>query len=411
MIKQYPTAPTTIALALLLTSVTVLAGCADTADNTQSNQDFEIRSMIAADRQQMQSMDERLRRLEGEIQDLAHNSAPPATISSAPAAPAPPAAAAPETPPAQVGAPPAPGGAMPPNAVAPGAMTVPPGAAASPTGAPAEAAGAGEAAAAPGVPAEGASAPESAPEASAPGGSEGGTIAGAPGESGAAAPSAEENTPENNGPPASAEEGNDDNGNDEGAAQSNPEAQPPQDENANAGEPAEGGAAAPGEVIASMPPASTPENAPAAVPVARWPEDLTRELQSSSSATGAAGKVFRSGLEAMQSRNYSTAVDRFGYLQKKYPHSDLTEPAAYFSASALNELGKYDQAILQYNDLVMRYPKGKYAGEAMLREAQDFVQINDKVDARLTLQKLINDYPGTPQAATANAMMKNLDSE
>ncbi len=407
MIKQYPTAPAAIALALLLTSVTMLASCSDTADNPQANEDFEIRSMIAADRQQMQSMDERLRRLEGEIQDLAHNSQAPAPISSAPAP-----LAAPATPPPQLGAPPSPG-PMPPNAVAPGGMTPSPGAATNPAGAPPEAA------VNPPVPAE------SAPQASAPG-SEGGTIASAPAASGGAAPSAEDNTQENNPPPASAEEGgndeggndeggndeggNDEGGNDEGTAQSNPEAQP-EGENANAGEAAENGGSSAGEAMAAMPPASTPENAPAALPPARWPQDLARELQSTSNDNGGAGKVFRSGLEAMQNRNYSAAVDRFGYLQKKYPHSDLTEPAAYFSASALNEMGKYDQAILQYNDLVMRYPRGKYAGEAMLREAQDFVQINDKVDARLTLQKLINDYPGTPQAASARAMMKNLDSE
>jgi tol-pal system protein YbgF len=134
-------------------------------------------------------------------------------------------------------------------------------------------------------------------------------------------------------------------------------------------------------------------------------------LQASGTAKGGAGKLYRSGLDAMKSRDYSAAVDRFGAVQKKYPHSDLTEPAAYFSATALNEMGRYDQAILQYNDLVMRYPKGKYASEALLREAQDFVQINDKVDARLTLQKLVNDHPGTPQAATAQAMMKSLESD
>ncbi len=84
-------------------------------------------------------------------------------------------------------------------------------------------------------------------------------------------------------------------------------------------------------------------------------------MQSPSNAKGGAGKLYRSGLDAMKNRDYSAAVERFAMIQKKYPHSDLTEPAAYFSANALNEMGKYDQAILQYNDLVMRYPKGKYS--------------------------------------------------
>jgi tol-pal system protein YbgF len=126
---------------------------------------------------------------------------------------------------------------------------------------------------------------------------------------------------------------------------------------------------------------------------------------------GGAGKLYRSGLDAMKQRDYSDAVTRFGMIQKKYPHSDLTEPAAYFSANALAEMGKYDQAILQYNDLLMRYPKGKYSSEALLREGQAFMQINDKIDARLTLQKLVSENAGKPQAAEAGTMLKTLESD
>jgi len=389
MIKRNANAPVSMALALLLTSVTWLAGCAPTSGNSQSSESFEIRSMIAADRQQLQSMDERLRRMESQIQDLVHN-APSSTVSSAPAPPPSP-PSIPVAPPETIGAPPPPGGNTPP----PGATSAPPGASANPVGAP-------EAGTAPAVP----PGDGPAPSASAAEG-ERTTIASAPANPASSPPGAEENSEEAANPPPPQEGGNEDSG-PEASAAPGTEAQP-EGENAAAAPAEEGGAA--GEQVASNPPAAPPENAPAAIPPARWPADLARELQSAGSQKGPAGKVFRSGLQAMQNRDYAAAVDRFGYLQKKFPHSDLTEPAAYFSASALNEMGKYDQAILQYNDLVMRYPKGKYAGEALLREAQDFIQINDKVDARLTLQKLINDQPGTPQAATAQAMMKTLESE
>jgi tol-pal system protein YbgF len=163
--------------------------------------------------------------------------------------------------------------------------------------------------------------------------------------------------------------------------------------------------------VAAAPPAAVPENAPAAAGAPRWPQDLEQEMNSPATAKGGAGKLYRSGLDAMKQRDYSDAVTRFGMIQKKYPHSDLTEPAAYFSANALAEMGQYDQAILQYNDLVMRYPKGKYSSEALLREGQAFMQINDKIDARLTLQKLVSEHAGTPQAAEAGTMLKTLESD
>jgi TolA-binding protein len=61
--------------------------------------------------------------------------------------------------------------------------------------------------------------------------------------------------------------------------------------------------------------------------------------------------------------------------------------------------------------MVMRFPKGKYAAAALLREAQAFVKLNDRIDARLTLQKLVADHAGTPQASAADNMMKDLATD
>jgi tol-pal system protein YbgF len=374
MTQTILTAPAALARAVLVVlTIALVTGCSDTSPssgNEPPSQDFELRAMIASDRAAINSLDVRLRRMEDQIQELTHGGAP---VASAPAAP----------PPAQ--------SAPPPDVSNPGAQAPPP---ANPLGAPP----APEAAAAP-PPA--AAAP---PENPASGGSETNTIANAP-----------ESPGDENAGTANAPEGNaaDEGASDEGAAAGgNPETNPAGGPPAPPANPGEGAASAGGgEETASVAPSAPPENAPAAIPPPRWPQDLAQQLQSSASAKGGAGNLYRSGLEAMKNRDYSAAVDRFQTIEKKYPHSDLIEPAAYFSANALNEQGKYDQAILQYNDLVMRYPKGKYSGEALLRESQAFVQINDKVDARLTLQKLMSEHPGTQQAATANAMMQSLESD
>ena len=96
----------------------------------------------------------------------------------------------------------------------------------------------------------------------------------------------------------------------------------------------------------------------------------------------------------MKAGKYPLAVIEFTKVQHRYPKSPLCEPAEYFAANALFETDGFDQAILQFNDLVMRFPKGKYAAAALLREAQSFVKLNDRIDARLTLQKLAADQLG-----------------
>jgi TolA-binding protein len=163
---------------------------------------------------------------------------------------------------------------------------------------------------------------------------------------------------------------------------------------------------APGTASASTPAAP----APAVEVRPTWPAELDEEIAAAKSSSEPGVKLYREGLDAMKAGKYPLAVSKFTKLQHAYPKSELSEPAEYFTANALYETGGYDQAILQFNDLVMRYPKGKFAATAQLREAQAFLKINDPIDAKLTLKKLVADHAGTPQASAASTLMNNLAS-
>ncbi len=161
-------------------------------------------------------------------------------------------------------------------------------------------------------------------------------------------------------------------------------------------------AGATGEEAASSAPAE---------PAPTWPDELDQEISNAESSRDPGVKIYRAGLKAMKDGKYPLAVADFTRLQHQYPKSPLVEPADYFAANALYETGKYDQSILQFNDLVMRYPKGRFAPQALLRQAEAFLKMNDRIDARLTLQKLESDHDGTPQAAAAKTMMASLVGE
>jgi tol-pal system protein YbgF len=160
-----------------------------------------------------------------------------------------------------------------------------------------------------------------------------------------------------------------------------------------------GGITAPGAAVAAPEPEPT------------WPDELDKEIAAAGSSSSPGVKVYRQGLKAMKDGKYPLAIVKFAKLQHLYPKSPLTEPGEYFAANALYETGKYDRAILQFNDLVMRFPKGRFASQSLLRESQAFLKMNDQIDARLTLQKLVSDHPGTPEATAANTILKNLASD
>lgn len=156
---------------------------------------------------------------------------------------------------------------------------------------------------------------------------------------------------------------------------------------------------------APKPAASTPP-APAVPPAPSWRTMLDQELTASHSDAGA--KLYQAGLADLKAGQYAQGVAKMQDLQRKYPKSDLSEPAEFFAGNGLYEQGKYDQAILQFNDLSMRFPNGRFATASLLREADAFVKINDPIDARLTLQKLITEHPDAPEAPMAKSMMETL---
>jgi tol-pal system protein YbgF len=166
--------------------------------------------------------------------------------------------------------------------------------------------------------------------------------------------------------------------------------------------PAEEGNAAPSP--AAAPTASTGQTGSAPT----WQAAAAAELAGTQTDAGA--KLYRAGLGDMQAGKYQSALGKFQDLQRRYPKSPLSEPAEYFSGNALYELGQHEKSILQFNDLTMRFPEGRYASAALLREAQAFIKISDQIDARLTLNKLLNDHPDAPEAVTARSLMQSLSS-
>ena len=207
-------------------------------------------------------------------------------------------------------------------------------------------------------------------------------------------------------------------------------AAPPPDNSSAAGdEGGDNGDATGGTNVASAaPPAAAARAAappPAVTAAPSWQALLDQEIATAQSSRDPAARSYRQGLAAMKVGRYPLALGKFQDLQRRYPKSALSEPAEYFSANALYELGEgdnrsgnhdratenFNKAILQFNDLVMRFPSGRFASPSLLREAQAFINIEDRIDARLTLQKLLNDHGSSSEAPTARSMMQSLASE
>jgi len=147
-----------------------------------------------------------------------------------------------------------------------------------------------------------------------------------------------------------------------------------------------------------------PPTAPA--PAGRTPVAPTEEPRLSREPQEAQDE-YKLALRALNDQQYDKAIQQFRNFQRKYPNSDMADDAQYWIGESYFNQKDYNRAILEFND-VLKYRRGDKVPAALLRQAQAFLEIGDRTDARLILQKLVNDHPSSEQAKEARDRLQAL---
>lgn len=121
-------------------------------------------------------------------------------------------------------------------------------------------------------------------------------------------------------------------------------------------------------------------------------------------------KDYEAAWKLLEQKNYRAAIARFKEFIKKYPQSEYANNAQYWIGESHYALREFDQAILEFDAVRRKYPKGDKVPAALLKQGFAFAELGDKVDARLILQELIDRYPQSQEAAKAKQKLKTLES-
>jgi tol-pal system protein YbgF len=117
------------------------------------------------------------------------------------------------------------------------------------------------------------------------------------------------------------------------------------------------------------------------------------------------GSGFDDGVRAFVDRNYDDAIQYFRDFIHRSPSSGHADDAQYWIGESYLRKGLYSNAIKEFNQVVLRYGSGDRSAASLLKLAQVFTKIGDDVDARLSLQRLVNRYPGSEEAQRANSLL------
>jgi tol-pal system protein YbgF len=119
---------------------------------------------------------------------------------------------------------------------------------------------------------------------------------------------------------------------------------------------------------------------------------------------------YRDGIGLLQRGDNAGAIQKLREFLRKSPKSDLADDAQYWIGEAYYANRDYNRAILEFNEVLLRYPKGDKVPAALLRQAGAFAELGDKVDARLVLQKLVSEHGDSPEAEKGRQKLAELSS-
>ncbi len=90
---------------------------------------------------------------------------------------------------------------------------------------------------------------------------------------------------------------------------------------------------------------------------------------------GSADQVYTQAMQAYRSRDYWTALSKFGEVVTVYPQSDLADNAYYWIGEIYYGWKNYPEAIRSFQTVSMMYPNGNKLPDAMLKMGYAYAEM------------------------------------
>lgn len=131
-------------------------------------------------------------------------------------------------------------------------------------------------------------------------------------------------------------------------------------------------------------------------------EAKTKEMEQAPDA------LYQRGLDTLKGGDPQKAREYFTKFIELFPKHELTANARYWLGETYYHEKKYDQAILEFQEVIKNYPGKEKVPAAMLKQAMAFKELGDAKSARYVYKKLIEDSPYTDEARIAKEKLKEL---
>jgi tol-pal system protein YbgF len=130
--------------------------------------------------------------------------------------------------------------------------------------------------------------------------------------------------------------------------------------------------------------------------------------QEAAEMVSAEKQSYETAMNALKAGDDKNAAIGLHAFLRRFPDSEYAADARYWLGNAYFSQGDYRKAIAAHEDMVARHADSANVPEALLNIAASFAQLNDKKNARKSLQRLISAYAGSSAANVARQRLAQL---
>ena len=122
-----------------------------------------------------------------------------------------------------------------------------------------------------------------------------------------------------------------------------------------------------------------------------------------------ANEAYRRALQSYRDGQSDQAIQQFREYVRSNPKSDLADNAQYWIGEAYYSKGDYNRAIIELNEVLLKYPQGDQVPGALARARHLVLQLRATRSTRSSiLQKLVSDHPKSEEAEVGRQQLQTL---
>lgn len=116
--------------------------------------------------------------------------------------------------------------------------------------------------------------------------------------------------------------------------------------------------------------------------------------------------LYQKGYEAMKEGNLSKARELFSSFLERNPKHNLAANAQYWIGESYYSEKRFEDAVLEFENVIKNYPDKDKAPAAMLKQGMAFRELGDTKSANYIMKKLVEEHPKSDEAKIAREKYK-----